>query len=200
MRVIAGEFKGRKLFFPTSKDEIRPATDRLKETIFNVLGQDLTGLSVLDLFAGVGSLGIEALSRGALHATLVDSGRTAASYIGKNLAHLGLGSRAELLQMEAGKALALLEKRGKKFDVIFIDPPYSRGLVKMTLLEIDRSDILLRHGWLVTEHIKHEEIPTLRTVLLHKTKKYGVTRLSFLFKVEGANKNDEDVGGICGDI
>lgn len=199
MRVIAGTHGGRKLFFPTSK-EIRPATDRIKETIFNVLGQDLTGLAVLDLFAGVGSLGIEALSRGASFVSFVDTGALAQKFIRKNLDLLQLNSRAEILPFDAARAIGTLEKRGKKYDVIFVDPPYSQGLVKKTLIELDRSDILSPHGWLVTEHVKHEEIPTLNTVLLHKTNKYGVTRLSFLIRTESAGKIDEGCGGICGNL
>jgi len=199
MRVIAGTHGGRKLFFPISK-EIRPATDRIKETIFNVLGQDLTGLAVLDLFAGVGSLGIEALSRGASFVTFVDAGVLAQKFIQRNLEALQLTSRAEILPFDVSRAIGSLEKRGKKYDVIFVDPPYSQGLVKKTLLELDRSDILSPRGWLVTEHIKHEEIPTLNTVLLHKANKYGVTRLSFLIRTESAGKIDEGCGGICGDL
>src|SRR3989338_3709467 len=100
MRVIAGKFKSRKLKFPKTRD-IRPATDRLKETIFNVLGQDLSGLAVLDIYAGMGSLGIESLSRGAARATFIDQSPLAIQYITENLKNLGLESQATVLKSDA---------------------------------------------------------------------------------------------------
>ncbi|HNV87193.1 MAG TPA: 16S rRNA (guanine(966)-N(2))-methyltransferase RsmD [Candidatus Omnitrophota bacterium] len=187
MRVIAGALKGRKLSFPKTR-EIRPATDRVKETIFNVLGQDLTGLAVLDLFAGVGSLGIEALSRGARRATFAESNPLAADYIEKNLNALGLASRAQILKTSAEKAIQMISGRDEKYDIIFIDPPYSKGFVKNTLLHLDQSDILSPHGWLVIEHIKHETPPAIATASLYRTNKYGVTRLSFYCRVESRGK------------
>lgn len=196
MRIIGGDLKGRKLLFPKSRD-IRPATDRLKETIFNVLGQRLDDWTVLDLFAGMGSLGMEALSRGAARAVFVDSSPEAVRYIRDNLERLGLTGRSEILCMSVDKALNLLIRQDKRFSCIFMDPPYNKGLIKNTLLQIERSDILCPQGWLVTEYIKHEELPPLSSMGIERTNQYGVTRLSFLIKLDGNHpKKHEDDSGI----
>lgn len=181
MRVIGGEYKGRRLDFP--KDPaIRPATDRIKEMIFNVLGQDLDGWTVLDVFAGMGSIGIEAISRGAKKSVFIDDYKVAVSYIKKNLKNLGIQYRAEIIEKGALSALRDIRRREESFDVIFVDPPYNKGLIKNTLLLIDRSDILCPHGYLVMEHAKLEDIPDLKTLTLIRTKKYGFTRVSFFLK------------------
>ncbi len=188
MRVIAGKFKSRKLKFPKTKD-IRPATDRLKETILNVLGQDLTGLEVLDVYAGMGSLGIEALSRGAARATFVDQSPLAIQYIGENLQYLGLESQAVVLKSDALIAIPRLfksqerDKSAQKYDVAFIDPPYNKGLVKKTLLMVEQFDILSPHGKIVVEHARQEELPLLGKFILERTNHYGITCLSFLHKI-----------------
>lgn len=198
MRIIGGDLKGRKLTFPKSRD-IRPATDRLKETIFNVLGQRMDGWNVLDLFAGMGSLGMEALSRGAERAVFVDSSPEAVRYIRENLEQLGLSGRSQILCMTADRALNLLAKQAKKFSCIFMDPPYSKGLIKNTLLQLERSDILCPRGWLVTEYIRHEELPPVQSMVVERTNHYGVTRLSFLIKLDDTHpKKHEDDSGISG--
>ncbi len=181
MRVIGGKFKSRRLLFPKTK-LIRPATDRLKETIFNTLGQDLSGLRVLDAYAGTGSLGIEALSRGAEHVTFVDHSPLAIRYIHDNLENLGLNFQAQVLKMDALKAISYLKKRQESYDVMFIDPPYNQGLVKKTLLWIDRFDILHTHGKIVIEHARQEDLPSVKGLLLDRTNRYGITCLSFLYR------------------
>jgi len=199
MRVIAGTLKGRKLFFPTTK-EIRPAMDRIKETIFNILGQDLSGLAILDLFAGVGSLGIEALSRGASRATFVETNPLAVEYIEKNLNALGLTPYSEIMRTQVSSAIKTITNRNQKYDIIFIDPPYSQGFVKNTLLHLDQSDILSPHGWLVIEHIKHEALPAIKTAALYRTNKYGITRLSFYYRADNGGGQNETNGGVCRDL
>lgn len=185
MRVIAGRFKSRKLKFPKTKD-IRPATDRNKETIFNILGQDFTGLDVLDIYAGMGSLGIEALSRGAKRATFIDNSPVAIDYIKENLKTLDLEREAVILKADALQAIPRLFKRQgilETYDVLFIDPPYNKGLVKKTLLMIEQFDILSAHGKIVVEHTRQEELPALKNFFLERTNHYGITCLSFLHKI-----------------
>ncbi len=188
MRVIAGRFKSRKLKFPKTKD-IRPATDRLKETIFNTLGQDLTGLEVLDVYAGMGSLGIEALSRGAKRASFIDQSAVAIRYIADNLKSLNLEAQAVIFKADALQAIPRLfrGREGREtretYDILFIDPPYNKGLVKKTLMLIEQFDILSPHGKIVVEHTRQEELPPLKHFFLERTNHYGITCLSFLHKV-----------------
>jgi len=109
---------------PKKADVIRPTADRVRETLFNVLGQTCEGLKVLDLFAGTGALALEALSRGAVKAVLVDSGREAQGLIRQNAEALGFSDRIELLAMPVARALELLSRRGDRFELVFSDPPY----------------------------------------------------------------------------
>ena len=141
MRIIGGVLKRRKLYFPKTR-MTRPVTDRTKETIFNVLGMLCESVTVLDLFAGSGSLGIEALSRGAKEVWFVDSAQAATSCIARNLKTLMLESSAHILQMPVFEALKRLENQGEKFNLIFMDPPYNKGLIKKVLHRIDHSDIV----------------------------------------------------------
>lgn len=183
MRIIGGKYKRRKLNFPILK-EIRPATDRLKETIFNVLGQDMSGLRILDLFAGMGSLGIEAISRGAQECAFVDASPLACSYINTNLRDIGIMDQAEVMNMDVVEALEKLSASGTQFDVVFLDPPYNKGLIKKTLPIIDQSDILCAHGQMVIEHVRQEALPQTSRLSLTRCKKYGITSLSFLYRLK----------------
>src|SRR5215216_7076393 len=129
MRVIAGNARGRRLKAPKGR-EVRPTADRVKEALFSLLARDLTGARVLDLFAGTGSLGIEALSRGAAQAVLVDSLAPAAKMIRENLHELGFTERATIWTAPVARTLRSMGRRGEIFDVIFLDPPYGHKLVE----------------------------------------------------------------------
>ena len=129
MRIIGGEWRSRLIEFPDGEG-LRPTPDRVRETLFNWLGQDLTGRRVLDLFAGSGVLGFEALSRGATAAVMIDRSRDAVRLMKANAATLG-ADRAEMLQCDA---LEFLNRpRHLTFDVIFVDPPYASGLAESVL-------------------------------------------------------------------
>lgn len=130
LRVIAGVAKGRKLKAPPGRGT-RPATDRLKEAVFSSLGPLVTGAEVLDLYAGSGALGIEALSRGALHATFVEKDEAAVAVIADNLSHIRLSESATLLHMKAEQFAA--GPCDRPFQIIFIDPPYALGFPSETL-------------------------------------------------------------------
>jgi 16S rRNA (guanine966-N2)-methyltransferase len=135
MRVIAGEAKGRRLR-TTPSTKVRPSTDRLKEALFATVGAEIQGKAVLDLFAGSGALGIEALSRGAAHVTFVDSYQEAASMIQSNLRATGLEDRGTLVRSTVERFLS--SKATRPFDVVFMDPSYATGLpagLLQTLLE-----------------------------------------------------------------
>lgn len=134
MRIIAGRFKGTALATPRS-DATRPTSDRLRETIFNILahgiGLDLDGVRVLDLFAGTGALGFEAISRGARHATFVDEAVEPRGLIRRNMETMGLNGVAKILRRDATKlgAAGTIEP----FDLVFADPPYDKGLGELAL-------------------------------------------------------------------
>ena len=153
MRIVAGSARGRPLKGPKKADRIRPTADRVRETIFNVLGQWLDGLTVLDLYAGTGALALEALSRGAKSAALVDSDREAQALIRENARTLGF--EVELLAMPVERALASL--RGRAFDLVFADPPYAASAVAKLLEAVPA--VLAPGGRFCVEHDKREAAP-----------------------------------------
>lgn len=189
MRVIAGIAKGRRLAAPKSNTHalslskgIRPVLDQVKEAIFNILF-DVTGLRVLDLFAGTGAMGIETLSRGAVYCCFVDKAKEAVRLIGKNIDLCQMAERSYVLPMTIGKALALLETQQKKFNLVFVDPPYEKYLVNKTLLRLALSPALNSEAIVVVEHHPNESIGTIEGLNLTSERKYGQTRVSFLRKL-----------------
>lgn len=129
MRVITGSARGRRLQ-TLQGDDVRPTTDRVKESLFNIIQFEVEGRRVLDLFAGSGQLGIEALSRGAKQAVFVDASREATAVIRDNLTGTGLSGRAKVRHMDA---FAALESPGQTYDIALLDPPYGQGLVQKAL-------------------------------------------------------------------
>jgi 16S rRNA (guanine(966)-N(2))-methyltransferase RsmD len=136
MRVISGKAKGRKLKTP-GKLPIRPTSDKIKGAIFNILREKVQDASVLDLFAGTGSLGIEALSRGASWVTFVEVNPKTAGLVKTNLEHTGFSDKADVIVGDAIKVLPRLGRQGEKFDIIFIDPPFESELVRKSLELLD---------------------------------------------------------------
>jgi len=186
MRIIGGALKRRQLRFPKTR-ETRPTTDRTKETIFNVLGTSVESSSVLDLYAGSGSLGIEALSRGAREAHFVDSAKTASACIQGNLEALGLQARGHVIRLPVEQAIQKFQKGGKTFDLVFSDPPYNKGLTKKTLHQIERSATLRVLGVLVAGHSNREGLPDNLVTLQHKRSiKIGQAFVSFFQQLGGA--------------
>ncbi|MBS1151478.1 MAG: ribosomal small subunit methyltransferase [Myxococcaceae bacterium] len=159
MRIVAGTVRGRTLKAPRRADVIRPTADRVRESIFNVLGQTCEGLTVLDLFAGTGALAFEALSRGATKAVLVDSGREAQQLCRENAQALGFTPVVEVLPLPAERAVAKLSVRGDRFELIFADPPYAQTAVDHLLAWLTAHPLLTEGGRLVLEHSKHETAP-----------------------------------------
>lgn len=189
MRIISGKFKSRLIDFPKTK-LTRPMTDRTKETLFNIVGSFVFGKHVLDLFAGSGSLGLEAISRGALDVTFVDQALWAKKVIEKNLAGLGVASQAVILQTDMVPAIRKLEKQQAGFSLIFVDPPFHKGLVKKTLLRLDASDIVLPFAQVVVGHSQHEplDLAGLQHLTWVRTKRIGQACLSFFFRLESSNE------------
>lgn len=157
MRVISGEARGRRLK-ELSGMETRPTTDKVKESIFNIVQFDIEGRRVLDLFGGTGQLGIEALSRGAAECTFVDLRREAAALIRENLKATRLEERGRVIQ---GDSMAFLLSCRQKYDLIFLDPPYASGLLEKALEQIAAIDILSEHGIMVCESAAEQTLPAL---------------------------------------
>ncbi len=177
MRVIAGEAKGRKLL-SVSGQVTRPITDRVKKSLFDILGGQVVNALFLDLFAGTGSVGIEALSRGARRAVFVERGRQALKVIAENLKRTGLADRAQVVSSDVFKFL-----RGEfdeKFDLIYIAPPQYKDLWAKTLLALDGREVLADGGLIVAQIHPKEFTPLdLKSLQLADQRKYGSTVLCF---------------------
>ena len=154
MRVITGSARGRKLLEPAGM-EIRPTTDMVKEALFNMIQFDIEGRRVLDLFAGTGQLGIEALSRGAAEAVFCDESPKAVKLVRANLERCGLKAR-----VEQGDSLGFLN-RGGKFDLVFLDPPYDTNLLNKALEAIQNVDILNDGGIIICESRREKTLPEM---------------------------------------
>ena len=177
MRVITGTARGRRLKTPDNYD-IRPTTDNVKESLFNILQFDIEGRRVLDLFAGTGQLGIECLSRGAANVTFVDKDRNAVKIVRENLKSCGLN--ATVLQEDA---LRILE-RGQKYDLIFVDPPYDSDLYEAVLDRINLVDILSEGGIIICEARRERGLPEM-TAPYRKCKEYCYGKVKLcLYKKE----------------
>ena len=138
--------------------DTRPTTDKVKESLFNIIQFEIEGRRVLDLFGGTGQLGIEALSRGADHCTFVDMRKEAAALIRENLRLTGLSERSRVVQ---GDALSFLSSCGEKFDVILLDPPYHTELLEKSVERITEFDILREHGIMVCESAAEKALPPM---------------------------------------
>lgn len=157
MRVITGTARGRRLRELPGM-ETRPTTDKVKESIFNIVQFDVEGRNVLDLFGGTGQLGIEALSRGAERCTFVDLRKEAAAVIKENVKTCGFEDRGRVVQ---GDSIAFLTGCREKFDLAFLDPPYASGLLERALEVISKIDIMSENGIIVCESAAEQVLPEL---------------------------------------
>lgn len=184
MKILGGKFKGRNFYMPAG---IRPTQDMTRKAVVDLIGHDLTGLEVLDLFAGSGSVGLEMLSRGAKRALFVEHDSKCASTIVENLRRLDLydgtpGQQAELIQSDAFMTIKRLAQRGQKFDLIFLDPPYGLDLAKKALKTLTGYDILQPNCLVIVEHSKLDRLGTFdETLSVVTERKYGATYLT-IFK------------------
>jgi 16S rRNA (guanine(966)-N(2))-methyltransferase RsmD len=180
MRIISGTSKGRRLVTPRSQS-LRPTSDRVKESIFNILQDEIVGKVVLDLFAGTGNLGIEALSRGAKKTIFVEKGRQALRLIQRNLTQFGLEEQSEILPKDANRAIGILKQKGESFDLILMDPPYQKGLIQKTLMKLNSHQIYHKDSILVIEHNRREPLSTVMDGWnLIRQRRIGDTLISFL--------------------
>ncbi len=178
MRIIAGEFRGRRL--AAVRGRVRPTSDRVREAIFNILGGEVAGARVLDLFAGTGALALEALSRGAAMAVLVEEAPAAVAVIRQNVAHLGVQERVRLLPLPVAGAIKKLARAGAHFEVVFLDPPYGQGLAAATLTQLGEGKVLGAGAIVVAEMSRRETPPPAAGRLtLREVRDYGDTRVAF---------------------
>jgi len=180
LRIIGGALKGKRLY-SVRDTSIRPTADRLRESIFNILSQRVLDAVVLDLFAGTGALGIEALSRGAGSVVFVDNRKGALSVLRKNIDSCLLDQKANIVKWNIRQNLNCLRSKKQHFDLIFLDPPYDKNLIKPTLFNLDKSYSLKKGACIVVEHSLFEPIPTDLFVFdLLDQRKFGKTLVSFL--------------------
>ncbi len=191
MRIIGGTAKGRRLL--TAKGlAIRPTQDRVKESLFNIIGENIVGAEFLDLFAGAGSIGLEALSRGARHGVFVEKNPYHVEILRKNLERCKFSQNADIYCEDVLKFLRRVGRLHRKdptrseapiksFDFIFADPPYGNPeLVQDTLRRLDSSDLLAKEGQIIIEHSKRVALPeVLSRIVLFRQKYFGDTVLSF---------------------
>lgn len=179
MRVIAGTAKGRKLKAPPGSPT-RPVTDRIKEALFNVIGHDIPGASFLDLFAGSGSVGIEALSRGAARVIFIDNHPAAVAVIRENLKHCGFQSGFEVYRNDVFKAIPILNKRKLVFDYIYVDPPFTQHQLFPAVIQvIDDIPVLSAGGVMIIRVPRGEPLPDLRKLESFRSDSYGESTLVY---------------------
>ena len=183
MRVIAGLYRGRTLL--TVKDlSVRPATDRVRQTLFDMLTNRVVidGARVLDLFAGSGSLGIEAISRGAAHVTFIENARGAVEFIERNLRTLGCADKADIIEMDA---MSYLRQSREAFDIVFADPPYAEADTEEIPSLAFGSSLVRRGGYLLIEHSHTVAFAGTEHFTVGPVKKFGRTRVTFFQPTNG---------------
>lgn len=182
MRVISGKARGLKLDTPKN-DDVRPTTDRVKESLFNIINSYIMDSRVLDLFAGTGSLGIECLSRGAKRCVFVDVSKESIGIIKSNIKKARVENESIVINSDFKDAIKRLQG-AEKFDVIFMDPPYYKDMFVAALESIDNADLLDEDGIIMIEHDSKDSFPeTIGRLIQNKSKKYGNTTLTF-YKME----------------
>jgi len=179
VRIIAGRLKGQQLVTPRGH-RTRPTADQVRIALMDTLMPSLTGARFLDLFAGAGSVGLEALSRGAGRAVLVERDADAAAALRRNVAALGVANQTLVLPMDAARALNRLAAAGERFDLVFLDPPYGAGLVEDTLLRLGVGEVITLDAIVIAQHFtKHAPPDRIGTLAAYRTRRFGETTLTF---------------------
>ena len=183
-RIIAGSARGISLLVPEGLDT-RPTADSRKEAIFSSIQFDIPGSRFLDLFAGSGAAGLEALSRGAQKAVFVEAGHKAAVCIQKNMEKTRLAQNARLLEETAEQAIGRLAAEGETFDLIFLDPPYHKGYEEQSISAIAEKGLLAEGGKIVVESAADTEFCVPASFRVIKTKIYRMTKFTLLTRERG---------------
>jgi 16S rRNA (guanine966-N2)-methyltransferase len=195
MRVIAGRYGGRRLADPPGAG-VRPTSDRVREARFSALG-DVSGLRVLDLFAGTGALGIEALSRGATCVVFVDQARASVGVLRRNLRELGLDTEPEtalVVRADTSAAIRRMGRAGERFDLVFLDPPYDSEQAQPALEALMEADLVDADGEVVLEASRRHSLPSVAGLALLEERRYGDTLIARFQPVgQGAQQEAEPV-------
>ncbi len=179
MRVIGGQSKGKRLMSPRGL-KIRPTAGKVKEALFSILADRINGARVLDLFAGLGSVGIEALSRGAARVDFVEQDPESLRFLKENLDRCGLSPKGIVHPKNIYSFLKRLKKQPELFDIIFVDPPYHTEILRKLLPLLSRGDIITPAGVMVIEHFHKLSLPdSIGAFVRSRTQRYGDTLLSF---------------------
>ncbi len=180
MRIIGGELKGRKLFRPEDEG-VRPTSDKVRGAIFSTIAPDIVDAAFLDGFAGSGAMGIEAVSRGAKHATFLDINPKSIALTKKNVYNCHIEDKCCVLKLDFFK---FLDETTAKFDIIFIDPPYAMAEIGWLPKKVEQADILKKEGILIVEHDSGVAFSDVKRLHLIKTKKYANTTITYFMRSE----------------
>lgn len=189
MRVVSGDFKGRMLK-AVPGTATRPTTDKVKEALFNMIGPYFTGGVGLDLFAGSGGLGIEALSRGLDQVIFVDRDGKAIHVINENLKSCGLEQKAEVYRNDAIRALKAIQKRKLVFDFVFLDPPYQKQQLVLLMEMIDKDGLIQQEGMVICEHSSSISLPEkIGKLVQTRNESYGIIGIT-LYKMQAEDEGE----------
>ena len=179
MRIIAGNLRGRRLRAPDGQ-ATRPTSDRVRESLFNIVSAWIPGARFLDLCAGSGAVGLEAISRGAESVVFVEPARRALAQIEENIERCGVADRARIVGKDALSALRSLAVAGEQFDVVYVDPPYDAGIYKPVLMVLGTDDLVAPEGIVVVEARSRDRLPDeAGTLRRYREVRYGDTTLAF---------------------
>jgi 16S rRNA (guanine966-N2)-methyltransferase len=179
MRIIAGALKGRRLTTPRGATT-RPTADQVRIALMDTLAPRLPQARLLDLFAGGGGVGLEALSRGAAHATFVERDARAVAALRANVTTLGVEALVRIRRRDVLRELSALYAAGERFDLVFLDPPYEAGLVETTLKTLGGGGLLLAEAWVIAQHFtKRPPAETIGALVAFRTRRFGETTLTF---------------------
>lgn len=179
MRIITGIAKGRAIKAPEGQNT-RPTSDRVKESLYNIISKKINGARVLDLFSGTGNLGLEALSRGAENCTFIEKNNDTYKILAYNIENLGFAANSELYKGDAFNILGTLQRNKKKYDIIFLDPPYGMGLIEKSINEINKLMLLEENGIIISESDEKDSVPeNIVDIKVYRIEKYGRTKIYF---------------------
>ncbi len=186
MRIISGIRRGHKLY-EFDGDDIRPTTDRVKESVFNLIQSFVPDAVCLDMFAGSGALSLEAISRGAKRAVCIDKDKRSVDIIRKNVMSLQFTESCEILNMSC---FDYIEETKEKFDVIFLDPPYNKDFIESALTGIVRNNILSENGIVVLESDGTDFHDVVKGLDMYRQRKYGRTYITVYKKKDNSSKEE----------
>jgi 16S rRNA (guanine966-N2)-methyltransferase len=179
LRIISGNYRGKKLFAFHGR-QIRPTADRLREAVFNILSSLVQDAVVLDLFAGTGAFGLEAVSRGALSAVFIDNHEDAIRLVKKNIHACGVAAQTRVVKWDITRNLHCLKDAQPGFNLVFLDPPYRNDLIRPALLHLHECRAVQPDAWILIEHSIREPLPhDLDNFHLEDQRKYGKSLVSF---------------------